>query len=125
MDTTKTKAKPNRAERRARAARERHIESDRRRSNASYLAEQIADARKERVQRRVEAARKRREARDAIRAEIAKKEGVSVSRVVLNGEGNQYTIRKDRSAEVLRKAEERKKRQAKYDRKMARRAQGV
>lgn len=122
-DTKQKQNKPNRAERRARVSRERHLAADVRASNARFAADTAAKARRERIERRVEAARKRKEARDAIRAEIAKKEGVSVRRVVLNGEGVQYTIRPDRSAEVQRRVEERKKRQARYDRKMTRRAQ--
>lgn len=86
------------------------------------MAQEAADARRKRVQRQVEAARTRREARDATKAEIAKKEGVSVRRVVWNGEGKQYTIRTSGEAKAKRKQVERKARQAKYDRKMARKS---
>lgn len=123
VDTTPKKKevrKPNRHQRRAEEARQRHFNAEIDRSDERWEKQQRADRIKARVQKKVEASRKRREARDAIKLEIAKKEGVSVSRIVLNGEGKQYTIRKSKKAELaLKRQAEKKARREKYERRQA------
>lgn len=114
---TKEKSQPNRRQRRAEEARQRHFDAEIDRSDARWEQQQKAERIKARVQKKVEASRKRREARDAIKLEIAKKEGVNVSRVIWNGEGKEYTIRKSKKAELaLKRQAEKKARREKYER---------
>lgn len=125
VDTTKTKEKPNRAQRRAGKARLRHFHTSSIASRAAAMHEERKQAIAERVKRRVEAARSKSEARAAIRAEIAKKEGVSVRRVVLMGEGNQYVTKKDKSGITQARQEKRHKRHQSFLARITRRAQTV
>lgn len=94
MDTQQTIGKLNRHGRRSEAAFARGAEARRKKEIISKQQSLRADATRQKVANKVARAKKRSGDRLALRKMIGAKEGVNPRRVILNGEGSQYNIKK-------------------------------
>ena len=85
MTTEKTKQAPNRAQRRSEASHERHLETDKKKTNLAFHKFESSKARRLALEARIAKTVARREIRDMVRKSIAQVHGVNWKRVVLTG----------------------------------------
>ena len=117
-EVKKEKNKPTRKQRRANIASERKIAGNKMKRDKAVLSFSSTELKRKRLAEKVAKAKKKTEERIKVKREIATKEGVNIGRVVLQGKGNRYVIRESkREIEAKKKAELKKIKQDKYNKK--------